>query len=123
MAKMFTKGFKPKSTTKKSKELIRKEMLSYFPARGYGVRSNLYAMKIDAEGGANPREHLTDYAKGSNLVQNGCLRIYYDDQAEFLSKIYGKDKIKKWDNQKIHDTYKHLVGREYSSMLREKGRK
>lgn len=43
MPKMFSKGFKPKSTTKKAKSIIRNEMLSYFPAREYGTKTRLDA--------------------------------------------------------------------------------
>ena len=37
-----------------------------------------------------------------------------------LSKIYGKDNVSKWSMEKKHNTYRHLIGREYSSMLEER---
>ena len=123
MAQMFTKGFKPKSTTKKAKEIIRKEMLSYFPAREYGTKTNLDAMKKDAEAASVPSKFSNDFVKGKRLVDAGCLACYYSDQKKMLSKIYGKDNVAKWDGNKTHDTYRHLIGREYAAMLRERGRR
>lgn len=120
MPKMFTSGFKPKSTTKKAKEIIRKEMLGYFSAKDYGVKSNLQAMKVQADFAADPRYDITDYRKARRLVDGGSLACYYSDQSKTLAKIYGKENVEKWDGNKIHSTYSHLVGREYSSMLAEK---
>ena len=102
------KAYKPKSTTSKAKSLIRGEIKHrYSPsATGYG-RSTVTNMKHDAESG------------WANLVDSGNFRCYYDDQAKFLSKIYGKKNVDKWSGQKIHNTYKHLIGREYASMVRE----
>ena len=125
MAKMFTSGFKPKSTTKKAISLIRGEIKHrYSPsATGFG-RSAVMNMKEDAESGwGRYRGYGGDYHKGANLVDVGNFRIYFVDQAEFLSKIYGKKNVSTWPNQKIYDTYKHLIGREYNSMLREQERK
>jgi len=127
MAKMFTSGFKPKSTTKKAKGIIRSEIINNFKDKDYGEKlSSLQKMQLDADAynaGEYARYKLSDYRKGAGLVDGGCFRIYYDDQAKFLSKIYGKKNVSTWPNQKIYDTYKHLIGREYNSMLREQERK
>ena len=124
MAQMFTSGFKPKSNTKKAKVIIRNEMLSYFPAGEYGVKTNLQAMKLDADAGNGGRYgYSSDYDKGAYLVQAGCCAISYNDQRKMLSKIYGKQNVDKWDGNKVHNTYKHLIGREYASMLRERNKK
>ncbi len=50
MAKMFTSGFKPKSTTKKSKQIIRNEIRGYYSpyVKGEG-RSFLANMKRDSD--------------------------------------------------------------------------
>lgn len=115
------KAYKPKSTTLKAKSLIRGEIKHrYSPsATGYG-RSTVTNMKQDAESGwGRYRGYGGDYHKGANLVDSGNFRCYYDDQAKFLSKIYGKKNVDKWSGQKIHNTYKHLIGREYASMVRE----
>lgn len=122
MAKMFTAGFKPKSTTKKAKSLIRNEMLSFYNAKEYGVKTRLEAMSKDANSYSYGRGK-TDWVKGKELVNAGCFRCYYSDQAEFLSKIYGKKNVAKWGGHKIHDIYGNLIGREYASMLREKRNK
>lgn len=39
------------SISNKAKKIIRTEMLSYFPAKEYGVRTRLDAMKLDADAG------------------------------------------------------------------------
>ena len=119
MAKMFTKGFKPKSTTKKAKSIIRNEMLSYFPAREYGTKTRLDAMKRDADAYSYGKGK-SDWVKGKELVNAGCCACYYDDQRKMLSKIYGKKTVDKWSGDKVHNTYGNLIGREYASMLRER---
>lgn len=99
-------------------------MLSYFPASEYGTKTRLQAMKKDADAGNGGRlGYTSDYNKGAYLVEAGCCAVYYADQAKMLSKIYGKRNVDKWSDNKTFDTYKHLVAREYDSMLREKRRK
>lgn len=121
--RMFTTGFKPKSTTKKAKSIIRGEIKSYYsPSRkGYG-KSSLSNMQGDANSYSAGRG-TSDLNKGKELVNAGCFACYYSDQAKMLSKIYGKKTVDKWDGHKIHNTYGNLIGREYASMLREKQRK
>ena len=100
------------------------EIKAYFPAREYGTRSCLDAMKKDADAyncGSNRRQ--TNYNKGAGLVDAGCLACYYNDQRVMLGKIYGKKNVENWDGNKVHNTYKHLIGREYDSMLRERNTK
>ncbi|MGN0748168.1 MAG: hypothetical protein ACI4L1_00585 [Christensenellales bacterium] len=122
MPKMFTNGFKPKSTTKKAKSIIRGEIKSYYaPCNcGYG-RSALENMRADANSYSAGRG-TTDWNKGKELVNAGCFACYYNDQRKMLSKIYGKKNVDKWDGDKVHNTYGNLIGREYASMLREKQR-
>lgn len=121
MTKMFTSGFKPRSTTKAAKQIIRKEMLSYFSARNYGVKSNLDAIHHQAE--ATCRDDYryrgaSDWNKCKELVNSGFFACYYHDQMKMLSKIYGKQ-VESWSGNKIHETYSNLIGREYAAMLRE----
>lgn len=134
MSKMYSKGFKPKSTTKKAKAIIRNEALGRWGKNnGYydDKRTRLQRMKSNADsynaGVGSPsngyRYQPTDYQKGAALVDAGCYRCYYSDQREFLSKIYGKSNVEGWENDKVHNTYKHLIGREYDAMLREKRNK
>ena len=125
MAKMFSSGFKPKSTTKEAKSIIRREINSYYGhgrERDYGVKTSLEAMSIDANSYSAGRG-TSDWNKGRELVNAGCFACYYDDQKVMLSKIYGKKNVDKWDCQKVHETYSNLIGREYASMLREKNKK
>lgn len=122
MAKMFTSGFKPKSTTKSAKHIIRAEIKScYSPSVCGGGRSALDNMKNDADSYSGGKGG-NDWQKGSALVDGGCFAIYYDDQKRMLGKIYGNDNVAKWDGKKTHNTYRSLIGREYSAMLREKKR-
>ncbi len=99
MPRIFTSGFKPKSTTKEAKSIIRKEMLSYFPAKEYGVKTNLDAMKRDAEACSAGRG-TSDWNKGKELVNAGCCACYYNDQKIMLSKIYGKKNVDNWTDKK-----------------------
>ena len=126
MAKMFSKGFKPKSTTKTAKGRIRYEALSRF-SNDYGYddkRTRLERMKAQADFSNGGRRGWTsDYNKARYLVDSGYYRCYYSDQADFLSKIYGKKTVESWDGPKIHATYSHLIGREYDAMLRERSKK
>lgn len=119
MAKMFTNGFKPKSTSKKAKSIIRGEIKSYYsPSMRGGGKSALKNMQADANSYSAGRG-TSDWNKGKELVNAGCFACYYDDQRKMLSKIYGKKNVDKWDGQKVHNTYGNLIGREYASMLRE----
>ena len=82
-------------------------------------------MKRDADaydGGYLSRYPKSDYTKGAGLVDGGCFACYYDDQRVMLGKIYGKDNVKNWSGDKVHNTYKHLIGREYAAMLRERNK-
>ena len=116
------------SKSNKAKKIIRDEMLSYFPAREYGTRSRLDAMKKDADAGnaglgypsGKNRKNASNYDKAAHLVDSASLAIW--DQDRMLGKIYGKDNVKNWSNNKKHETYKHLVTREYSAMIEERER-
>ena len=44
-------------------------------------------------------------------------------QGDMLGKIYGKEKVEKWDGEKRHEVYRHLVAREYDAMNREEAAK
>ena len=115
------------STSKKAKSLIRGEIRSFYGPSATGEKiSSLKAMKRDADaynGGRGRGYYTPDYSKGAALVDAGSFRCYYSDQAKFLAKIYGKKTVNEWSGDKIHNTYKHLIGREYASMLNAKRRK
>lgn len=122
MSKMFSAGFKPKSTTKKAKSIIRNEIKGYYgndsKNRTYG-RDFLKNMQEDADAYSEGRGK-SDWNKGKELVNAGCFACYYNDQRKMLSKIYGKKNVDKWDGDKVHNTYGNLIGREYASMLKER---
>ena len=79
MARKFTSGFKPKSTTKEAKKIIREEMLSYFdPSEYSGAKTPLDAMKQDADagnGGVYGKKYVSDYQKGAHLVDSASLAV------------------------------------------------
>lgn len=120
-------GKKIFSTTKKAKGIIRREIQGRYGPKAYGGgKSTLANMKVNADAynaGMHGSKRLSDYTKGAGLVDGGCFRCYYDDQREFLAKIYGKKRVQGWANDKVHNTYKHLIGREYSAMLTEQKNK
>ena len=108
------------SNSREAKKIIRNEMLSFFPAREYGTRTRFDAMRKDANaynGGEGPKRGVSNYKKGAALVDAASLAVY--DQDRMLGKIYGKKNVANWDMQKRHETYKHLVGREYAAMCEE----
>ncbi len=127
MARFFSKGFKPKSTTKQAKQIIRDEIKSYYSDKLYPTTNNwLDGMKIDADNyncGDSDRVRHNNYQKGAGLVDGGCFACYYNDQRKMLGKIYGKTNVDNWPNNKVHNTYKHLIGREYNSMLEKRSKK
>lgn len=113
-----------RSNSKKAKSIIRSEIRTYFKPKEYGTRSSVNAMRKDANAynaGSN-KKYLSDYTKGAALVDAGGLACYYNDQKKMLRKIYG-NKVNSWNGNKTHSTYKHLIGREYSAMLRENRKK
>lgn len=110
------------SNSKKAKSLIRGEIRSFYaPSQRGGGKSTLSNMKADADAYSAGRG-MSDWGKGKKLVDGGCFRCYYNDQAKFLQKIYGK-KVDSWDGEKIHNTYGNLIGREYAAMIREHSKK
>ena len=105
MAQMFTKGFKPKSTTKKAKQIIRNEIFNYYGygrEKEYGVKSAVEAMSKDANS-YSAGYGKSDWGKGKEFVNAGCFACYYSDQKQMLSKIYGKRNVDKWDGNKVHE--------------------
>lgn len=117
----MTKGFRPKSTTKKAKSIIRSEIRHYYADdvanRRYG-KNYIKNMQQDANS-YSAGSGLSDWGKGKELVNAGCFACYYSDQRKMLNKIYGKKNVDKWSGDKIHNTYGNLIGREYASMLRK----
>ena len=115
-----------RSTTKKAKGIIRKEIKTFYsPKYKGGGKSTLSNMKLVADAyncDDSPRYKHTDQQKGAGLVDAGCFGDYLN-QAKMLEKIYGNDKVKTWDGDKVHTVYRGLIGREYGAMLREQKKK
>lgn len=107
----------------KNRALIQNEIRTFYGPSKTGVRKTaIKSMQADAEaynGGHSMRVRLTNQQKGSGLVDAGCFRVYYDDQANFLKKIFGKQ-VDNWSGDRIHKTYANLIGHEYSKMIAQK---
>ena len=115
--------FKAKSTTKEAKKLIAEEIVTYYDYESKGLENALKNMKLDAESAnagwpKHTKYQLSNYTKGAYLVDGGCFRCYYSHQIEFLKQIYGEG-VKDWSGDKLHNTYKHLIGREYEALLKK----
>ena len=118
---MFTSGFKPRSTSKKAKSIIRNEIKHYYGRdcqKDYGVNSSIEAMRLDANACTRGR-NLSDWDRGRELAKAGNLAYATYSQRVMLSKIYGKKNVSTWNDSKVFDTYTNLIGREYADMLRE----
>lgn len=111
MAKMFTRGFKPKSNTKKAKGIIRSEIrASEFNAKSLKQQIDSFR-KYD-------RSVVNGYTGGKKLVDGGSFACYYSQTDNMLGKIYGKKNIQKWSDEKKWNTYKHLISREIDDIYR-----
>ena len=99
----------PKSTTKAAKTAVRSEIRSFFsPSTGKGGRSSLENMKKAADSynaDMLPKYHPSDYTKGAALVDGGWMASVPEEQSRLLSKIYGKENVKSWSADKIHNTF------------------
>ena len=111
MAKMFTSGFKPKSTTNDAKRIIRSEI------RSYGWDVNRLNDQIDSFKKYD-RYVRNSYQGGKKLVEGGSFACYYSQTNDMLGKIYGKKNVSAWSNDKKRNTYTHLMAREIDSVCR-----
>lgn len=109
------------SNSKKARGIVRSEIRSHYSPNVVGSgRSTLANMKADAESAYTPgRDVNSDYGKGAKLVDRGAFASSRNDKRKMLGKIYGQKRVEEWSGDKVHNTYKHLIGREYASMLRE----
>ena len=109
-----------KSNTKKAKEIIRQEIRWCFApkVRGYG-KSSLDNMRAAANSASHdiPKWRRSNYTDALRVVDGAYMNIA--TQGDMLGKIYGKEKVEKWDGEKRHEVYRHLVAREYDAMNRE----
>ena len=106
------------STTTAAKKIIRDEIKFYYsPKRKHEGKSALDNMQKAANSYSAGRGK-SDWGKGAALVDAACFAVW--EQDEMLSKIYGHDKVKNWDNEKKHNVYRNLIGREYAAMLSER---
>ncbi len=109
MAQMFTKGFKPKSTTNKAKSIIRREISGYdWNAKRIQSQINNFR-KYD-------RDVVNGYTGGKKLVEGGSFACYFNQTDNMLNKIYGKNNVANWSDDKKWNTYKHLISREVDSI-------
>ena len=113
-----TKATPLRTTSNEAQKLIRAEISRYMsPSRKNGGKSTLDNMQ-HAANSYSEGMGKSDREKGAALVDAGCFAVW--EQVDLLSKIYGKEKVKDWDNEKRHNTYRNLIGREYAAMLDER---
>lgn len=105
MTQMFKKGFKPKSTTKKAKGIIRREI------SGYDWNAERIKDQIDSFR-KHDRDVVNGYTGGKKLVEGGSFACYFSQTDNMLGKIYGKKNVENWSDEKKWETYKHLISRE-----------
>ena len=99
------------SNSNKAKKIIRSEISSYeWNAKRLRNQIDSFNSYPKHTRPANP------YRAGVKLVEGGCFACYYSQTDDMLNKIYGKDKVKTWSNEKKWNTYMHLVSREISSI-------
>lgn len=108
MSKMFSKGFKPKSTTTKAKGIIRREI------SGYDWNAKKLKGQIDSF--RKHDRHVNGYTGGKKLVEYGSFACYFSQTDNMLGKIYGKKNVSEWSNEKKWNTYKHLISREIDAI-------
>jgi hypothetical protein len=100
------------SNSRRAKKIIRSWMFSSFA--GKTKEKKLKAM----EANVSDPSIRDDYRKGQDLVNSGNFDCYTSDARGDLKKIYGR-KVKDWDADKVWNTYRHLISREYASMNEE----
>ena len=101
------------SISNKAKGIIRREISSYeWNAKRLKEQIDSFNTYPKHNRPANP------YRAGVKLVEGGCFACYYNQTDDMLGKIYGKDKVKKWSNEKKWDTYTHLISREIDSIYK-----
>ena len=94
---MFGNGYKPKSTSNKSKQIIRNEIKSY------DWNKNSLKGQID-HFKRYDRDVRNYYQGGKKLVEGGSFACYYHQTDGMLNKIYGKENVSKWSNDKKWNT-------------------
>lgn len=98
-----------RSNSNKAKTIIRNEI------KDYGWNSKSLKSQIDDFKKWNPKVHGY-YSGGKVLVQEGNFAVYNSQTEKMLGKIYGKQNVTKWSNDKKWNTYKHLLGREINQV-------
>lgn len=104
--------FKPKSTSKEAKKIIRDEMKSC----GWNARG----LKSQIDDFRKYDRRVKDYYSGGQvLVNEGNFAAYFNQTDHMLGKIYGKKNVDKWSNEKKWNTYRHLLSREINAVCKK----
>lgn len=115
---------KIRSNSKKAKEIIRNEIKDVYGCdpqnRTYG-KDYIRNMKEDAD--VHTQYGSNDFNKAKQLVRDGNFVTYYSDTDKMLGKIYGKENVKKWTNNKKWETYQNLIAREYVCELKKRNKR
>ena len=111
---------RPKSTTKRARHLIQREILGYMAGDYRFGTECLLAFKTNADAyncGSSFDWKFSDYEKAYKMAWMGELRTWREDLESFLAKIYGRRQVRIWTYDRLRETYCRLVAREYESLL------
>jgi hypothetical protein len=100
-----------RTNNKEVKQIIREHILDCCDNDIEVLKGNLKAV--------SHRGLQTVYSQGKELVQSGCFLCYYTDVNRFLETLPTYDENRKVDDEKNWELYKHLIGRECESILKE----
>ena len=106
---MFGNSYKPRSTSNKAKQIIRDEIKSHDWNKNSLKGQIDHFKKYD-------RDVRNYYQGGKKLVNEGNFACYYSQTDKMLGKIYGKQNVASWSNQKKWNTYTHLLSREINDI-------
>lgn len=74
---------KYKSNSKKAKNIVRAEIMSYYSGDIYGNKESAFKnMTTDIKASYDARNSLGKYNQARSLVDSGCFACYYSDQAK-----------------------------------------
>lgn len=98
-----------KSTSSKAKKIIRDEIRN----EGWNARKLKSQINVFK---SYDRDVSNYYSGGRKLVNEGNFACYYSQTDKMLGKIYGKQNVASWSNQKKWNTYTHLLSREINDI-------
>lgn len=100
-----------RSNSIQAKKIIRNEIKASNFTKTRLIEDVNSLMKYD-------RRINTPFSAGRQMAQDGNFACYTHDMKKTLGKIYGKEKVKSWTQNKVEETYKNLIAREINEIHR-----